>query len=320
MQIFKELKGGSLSRTVVIQDGTHLFVRKYISFRKDREYGLVRWHSQIRKLQLLYNYLPNLCVKIIRTGTDNDCYFYDIPYFPDYVDCYAALIRNKCRPDFLSDKIVDLLRRLSCISFDSVLGSLSVYVNEEILNPLIIALDYIDSASLPMSSEESLYFKESILRIIPKVKLMVSNFENVLIRESLTHGNLTLENILWDPSQERIIMIDPYSETYCESVTGDVSQILQSSYSGYEYFSDSLQHQSYTIDQYPLNSLPMQLQAFTEAFLDKLSSESWFSDKYLPVFQASQFTRMFPFKIASNPRLGVLFMMHGITLLEGCGC
>ena len=45
-EIEKELKGGSLSKTVVIRDGSTLLVRKYISYSHEREYGLVRWHHK----------------------------------------------------------------------------------------------------------------------------------------------------------------------------------------------------------------------------------------------------------------------------------
>ena len=58
MKLIKELKGGSLSKTQVIKIDNNLFVRKKISISKEREYGLVRWQSQIRKLQILYNFLP----------------------------------------------------------------------------------------------------------------------------------------------------------------------------------------------------------------------------------------------------------------------
>ena len=58
MKLIKELKGGSLSKTIVVQNENNFFVRKKISISMEREYGLVRWQSQIRKLQILYNNFP----------------------------------------------------------------------------------------------------------------------------------------------------------------------------------------------------------------------------------------------------------------------
>ena len=45
-------KGGSLGRTELMQNQAGLkIVRKSISLKKNREYGLVRWQSQYKRLQ-----------------------------------------------------------------------------------------------------------------------------------------------------------------------------------------------------------------------------------------------------------------------------
>ena len=74
MKLIKTLKGGS-SETSVVTDGMDTFVRKSISQSQEREYGLVRWHSQIRKLQLLKQFLPDVIPPIIRVGAESDTYF-----------------------------------------------------------------------------------------------------------------------------------------------------------------------------------------------------------------------------------------------------
>ena len=78
MKLIKELKGGSLSKTTVIQNEKGIFVRKKISIFKEREYGLVRWQSQIRKLQILYNYLPSHILPILNIGYEDNYYFFDM--------------------------------------------------------------------------------------------------------------------------------------------------------------------------------------------------------------------------------------------------
>ena len=70
MKIVKELKGGSLSKTVIINDGQRFLVRKYISSIENREYGLVRWQSQIRRLQTLRSYLGENVITIESMGVD----------------------------------------------------------------------------------------------------------------------------------------------------------------------------------------------------------------------------------------------------------
>ena len=86
MKVYKTLKGGSLSKTEVISDGTKKFVRKSISCIDNREYGLVRWQSQIRKLQLLNHFIPGSCVIVERVGVCDDFYYYDIPFYENSIN------------------------------------------------------------------------------------------------------------------------------------------------------------------------------------------------------------------------------------------
>jgi hypothetical protein len=60
-KILEVLKGGSLGKTELIQmDDGDLRVRKSISSLKNREYGEVRWHSQLKRLQRYNSLLPGL--------------------------------------------------------------------------------------------------------------------------------------------------------------------------------------------------------------------------------------------------------------------
>jgi hypothetical protein len=71
---------------------------------------------------------------------------------------------------------------------------------------------------------------------------------------------------------------------------------------------------------YPNYSIPQELTTFADSLLQGLSKEAWFIDEYLTLFKASQFTRMFPFKLAREPRLGILFMLHAISLIKTIKC
>lgn len=315
MKIFKTLKGGSLSSTNVVIDGNAKFVRKSISRTLEREFGLVRWQSQIRKLQQLQKYIPESTIHINRIGVKNNFYYYDIPYFENYINCYEALINGES-PELIAEKTSILLCKMAAINYECHQGSLSLYVAEEILSPLIMAKEMANNNNLNLTNEESVKFKKSInegIKIVEKLKIKT---QKVTLHESLSHGNLTLENILWDPSLKELIIIDPYGETYCESIMGDVSQLLQSSASGYEYVSQLLEKNSYQITDYPINTIPECLSIYSRLLTDKISHNKWYSEEYLTIFRASQFTRMFPFKIHISPRVAVAFMLHGLNLLE----
>ena len=46
-----KLKGGSLSSTYLMENEKGKFVRKMVSTKENREYGYMRWYSQMKKIQ-----------------------------------------------------------------------------------------------------------------------------------------------------------------------------------------------------------------------------------------------------------------------------
>ncbi|NCX93337.1 MAG: hypothetical protein EBX40_01510 [Gammaproteobacteria bacterium] len=147
MDIVKILKGGSLSRTIVIQDGSRKFVRKFISHKINREFGLVRWQSQIRKLQLLNKFVPQNSVAIEKIGFCGDDYFYDIPYYDNAVNCYEALLDGE-DVDFLAEEMTVLLSKMAAIEYGKNRGALNIYISEEVRTPLEMALKAVNENGL----------------------------------------------------------------------------------------------------------------------------------------------------------------------------
>lgn len=319
MEIIKILKGGSLSSTLVVSHSGKKFVRKSICFTENREYGLVRWHSQIRKIQTLNKFMPESTICIDNMGVDGNTYYYEAPYYEGAHNCFDALLNGES-PDLLASKISILLGRMSEVSYGYNVGALAIYINEEVLLPLMNAFDLAITGKLPLQSNESSFFIDSIGEAIENTKKLALSVRDSRILESLTHGNLTLENIIWDFRRKEPIMIDPYAETYCETIIGDVSQLLQSSRNGYEFISNLLETNEFYVHQYPISEIPACLNSFSTSLLQRVSTENWFSKEYLSILTASQFIRMFPFKQATNPRQGLLFLYHGIQLLKESLC
>ena len=92
MKIVSELKGGSLSCTKIIERNGKSYVRKSVSTELNREYGLVRWQSQIRKQQILERILGDSVATICEVGVDGDAFYFDMPFMCGGVNCVAALV------------------------------------------------------------------------------------------------------------------------------------------------------------------------------------------------------------------------------------
>ena len=169
--------------------------------------------------------------------------------------------------------------------------------------------------SFEINNKESDDLKNKINDKLKLLDQIINKLRNVFVYESLTHGNLTLENMLWDYENERVILIDPYAETYCETILGDISQLLQSSVSGYEFISKFIEENDYSIIKYPSDKIPSNLKEFSKKLIENLSEEKWYKEELVKIFHASQFTRMFPFKLVNNPKAGFLFMNHALDLI-----
>ena len=315
MRLVTELRGGSLSQTAVYADKSKFWVRKKISINKNREYGLVRWQSQLRKLQTLTNHLPDNTIPLIGSGVEKDHYFFDIEYIENSDNLIDAL-RKGLPPKLVVSEVTKILKKLSVISYPQVEGSLSVYVNEELKRPIELALDANRHNALNLSNSEKELFNSNLKLAIEFVENTLERLKFVRVHESLTHGNFTLENAIWDYNDKTVKLIDPYAETYCETILGDVSQLLQSSSSGYEVISEYFNEGFNDILNYPYEIIPEYLTEFSFLLKEALKQEVWYDSFLLDVLHASQFSRMLPFKLVNNPRSGVMFLNHAVQLIR----
>lgn len=315
MNLVKSLKGGSLSKTEVYEGPQGLIVRKSISSLENREYGLVRWQSQIRKLQTLSHFLPENVAPVIGMGVEDCNYFYEIPYYEGAVDCYRA-VKGGESVEKIAFKLLDLLHKMSSVKMQEIVGSISVYISEEIEVPLKCALKSVRNSNLELSVDVIETITASIIDALNISRDLKSKYKEYKTTETLTHGNLTLENVLWDPKEESLRIIDPYFETYSEIILGDYSQLLQSTCSGYEEVVNYLDWNNFDVLDYPYPAIDHGFIKLGKILEEAVKAESWYKEDIVNIYHASQFIRMFPFKLVNAPLQGVLFLMHGINLLR----
>ena len=304
-EVLEVLKGGSLGKTELIRfKGDDLRVRKSISSTDNREYGEVRWHSQLKRLQRYNTIFPGLFPKVLQLGVTQNSYYFDIEYFQGFCNLKSYLsnyLPNQTQIEIIVERVIEGAHRLhSWALLDTYPGSLEVYLQEEVLQKLTDARK--DSRFDIFSDFSTIQLNGCELPSLNSQVFWLRNFvANVKIEnESFTHGNLTLENILIDPTSLEIRFIDPYDENIVDCRESDFSQILQCSSSHYGVMSDYkpfVNGNSVTLEYL----IPAPLIQFNDIFSKALISPvPKLNTKLLDFLHFSQFVRMLPFKVQSK--------------------
>ena len=295
-----KLKGGSLSGTYLITpDHGPAFVRKDVSTVHNREYGFDRWYSQLKRMQRYQSMFPGLFPSLITYGLEGDLAYFDMEYIPDAVTGHEFLVQND------SPKAVDTffaalklaMARMHSTRLPSTRDPLALYIREEVEQKLSDALK--NDRLKAFCKYENIYFNgEKAPAFVNQLARYKEIFTAAYVHtdETYTHGNITLENLLYQPRSGRVIFIDPYEENIIDSVLAEYSQLYQSCNSLYEQYNQSpvtIEGNRVTAD------LPKSLGL--ERF--NLALTSFIEENYSPkdmmtirMLEVSQFIRMLPFK------------------------
>ena len=307
-----KLKGGSLSSTCLHESSSLSFVRKSIYLKNNREYGFQRWYSQLKKIQRFNVDFPNLFPKLLNYGLDKDYGFFDLEYIPNSSNLFDFLTKENdekiIQKIFLKLKTsFDSLHKKKIQSFD---GAIDLYYEEEIKQKISDCLNS-KVFSLLIKNRKLFYNNEEIdglcFHLDDYFKLFKKCYKNQ--RECLTHGNSTLENIIYDENHEQIIFIDPYEENIIDSMFADYSQVLQSSSSKYEYLNSldiSIKENHFNYE----DNFPSGLIKFNDIFESYLSSFKESDILLIRLLEISQFIRMLPFKKEVDPNKMLFFYAH----------
>jgi hypothetical protein len=304
-----KLKGGSLSNTFLIEENSKKYVRKEVSISKNREYGFRRWYSQLKKLQRYSIQFPGLFPNILEYGIKDNYAYFDMEYIENSINAHEYLLKetseNKIR-DFFNE-LITKMNFLHNIKIRSCKESMALYIREEVEQSINACnnerfLKFSLNDKIKFNNQE-VYSFMSILEEYKDLSITTYNEEY----ETYSHGNLTLENMLYIPNENKIIFIDPYEENIIDSKLADYSQLLQSSNSKYEIINNL----NYNIDG---NQILFDLPSYKgiEHFNQLLSvflKEGLNKQSYLTVklLEISQFVRMLPFKQDVDPDKMIVF-------------
>ena len=303
-KLLKIYKGGSLSSTKLIEHPElGMVVIKEVSTEKNREYGFVRFNSQIKRHQFLFSKDKSLYPRIIKVGIDNTkqkafcIYEFKENYIPliEYLNNHNLIKKDVVQTAINTKSALDKIHSIKS-NFEDPDGTLNYYVEEEMIRPL-------NTYKAILNENELTFQKEKVLntsKLIEKIKIRLEKIKT-LPDSCFIHGNSTLENILIDPKTLKVCFIDLYDETYFNSAISDFSQILQCS----KYFY-GLKMRAPTENQSNEKRLnfsfmkgPKNVVIFNNIF-EKLIINEKIDKTLFSLMCASQFTRLLPFRIKSK--------------------
>jgi hypothetical protein len=314
MTIVIPLKGGSLSQTYRLPQ--YDLVCKEIVRDKNREYGFVRWYSQLKKLQRYNTQYPNLFPKVLGVNVDGNTAGFKIEYMKGFRDIKSILADDTLTDDQIfriSQAVWKGLNQLHSVTHDPIPGAGKLYFEEEVRQKIT------DAIAIPEFAEfyaHGTYEYDG--RIVQGIGASINDLENffselTLIQEENIHGNPTLENILYSFEEDRVVFIDVYDESMIDTRFLDYAQVLQCSRSHYGYINDNQVDVGGVSVTHRLQ-IPTNFETFNYHFESGIAEPR--TKEIVDVFEATQFIRMLPFKVlAGEIDKAKFFYVHACYLL-----
>lgn len=238
-QVIKTFTGGSKALTILAWQKSKIVVKK-ITLKQFQD-----------KLQAQYEWLversqyDEIAKTLGETSDSKDYYSIDIEYRDDYVSYFdlihsstysvnKKILINVCK--FMSDKIYVNSIKLSKPEADK---RVQEYIDNKICgkiqdsaNTNVSIGKLIGSKKLIVNSKSFHNYNTVIDKITHSPKIMKDLSD---IYDSPIHGDLTIDNIIVDPSTKKYILLDPNNENAISDEVVDYAKLMQSLHSGYEF-------------------------------------------------------------------------------------
>lgn len=291
-------------------DGGPPFVRKEVSVVQNREYGFQRWYSQLKRMQRYSVMFPGLFPALIRYGVEGELAYFDMEYIPDAITAHEFIVKCDSAPriDRLFSELLESMGRIHATRIASSAAPLALYVREEVEQKLKDAMasqrfrDFLKHDQIEFNGEKVPSF---VTQLDSYKKIFSDNYQHC--DETFTHGNITLENILYQPENNRLVFIDPYEENIIDSVLAEYSQLYQSCDGYYELYNEQsprVEGSRVTLELDPNMGLDRFDELLTRYISERFAPRDMVAIRLLEV---SQFIRMLPFKMVIDEDKMILF-------------
>jgi hydroxymethylpyrimidine pyrophosphatase-like HAD family hydrolase len=314
-EILKILKGASFATVYLIRKNDKVVVRKYIEKTHDNKIHVDYLKHQLHELRRFAFMSPGSVPAILDEYESQNEYFFDIEYLENYIQL------SNVDPDTLQHVLPCVLRKLKTDIYSfkkSVNGQewMSAYLKEKVLprldqiqaygpifasliNDRCIKINDVETKGLRYFFEANKVFEFSPTEISP------------------VHGDLTLENIMYNISTRDFKFIDQAGLRYFDPFQIDLGKIFQSVISRYECwdFYESIYAENngeFFIPQgfmeFAIDDVEFILKEFTSSDLEPLFKQSVF-------FLSTHLIRLVPFMIKKSTDKSIFALLLALVYL-----
>ena len=315
MTIIVTLKGGSLSKTYRMPQ--YNTVCKDISVQGEREYGFMRWYSQVKKMQRLSALHPDLFPKILGVYSDGETATLKLEWLEGYTDVKTILSTQELTEGQIfkiSKAIWRGFDRIHSKTYDAIPGAGTLYYYEEVFQKILDARLASDEFNA-FSHKDTFDYHGEIVYGLSNYMYELANFfsELKLPFEQDILGNPTLENIMYSFDEDKVKFIDLYEESMIDTRFLDYSMVLQCCNGHYGFINDN----SVIVDENFVThelQIPKNFETFKKHFEAELPDDN---RQLIDILEATQFIRMLPFKVkAGDIDKAKYFYVHACYLLS----
>lgn len=305
-EILTKFKGGSFANVYLIQKKGQRIVRKYIEKTNDNQTHVDTLRRQYDDLKRIEYYSPGLTPKMIGSSENENEFYYDMEYLEHHKE--LSQFHQAVQEQIVQNVIITLTESVYCYS-KQIDGQqwMKAFVEEKIYTKYtyIESLgqkfsDILNAVTHCINGKEC----EGIRRFFSR-----GFFPQNLCPTTVSpiHGDLTLENILYDETTNNFRLIDPSGSRYVDNKAMDTSKLLQSFLAKYETWDTRTDIQEYTPGA-PY-TLPNDVVEVTNELYSFIFHNDDAEYKSSVLMLASYLIRMIPFLVKKSEKHAVFGLM-----------
>ena len=314
-------RGNSFSKTFLLKDKDDFYVRKQIVKNKNSVEHYEKLKRQLEDLKRYAFYDQSLVPKILNEKDDVYDYYFDMEYLEGYgqLDEFDSFTQFK-----ILDTVVDkLANKVYCYnkinegdSFITNFFDTKIYPKLGIFEKECPTMKYLINNKTVRINDKDYYGLREILK-----RLNVYNFNTEYV--SPIHGDLTLENILYNSSTRDFKLIDMDGSRYMDSCYFDLGKIFQSIVSNYREWSilqdvvfSCGDNEVYCVDKY-FHCIPTRYKNICEKYAH-ITGNNNSKDVFRKgiFYMAMYFIRFVPFRRQISNEHGIFAMIMAINWLN----